>query len=264
VNLDNVPVHLAVLLATRVEFLVDFDVVQLLARELLDDEDHVGEGEEDDVQKTLLVDQEQGEFVEVLAGGGFLGDWAYAAYAAHVRTLALLFLAADSLLVLYQEYWLFNRAKLLLQLIEPIPPHNPIDGIINLGQFPREHHLGLLEQLPIHRRRIAILNDLLKQHLVPRDLISGLEQLVGGGFQFEEEVTVADLADGWGLGDQFQQEVMRVLGLVDVVDVQLEERDHGLDDVAVGLVLVVGLVTFQQDLVQLLVELLDLLNVAEQ
>lgn len=57
---------------------------------------------------------------------------------------------------------------------------------------------------------------------------------------------------------------MRILCLVDVVDVQLEERDHGLDDIAVGLVLVVGLVTFQQDLVQLLVELLDLLNVAEQ
>lgn len=179
-NLDNVLVHLAVLLATHIKLLVDLDVVQLLARELLDDEDHVGEGEEDDVQETLLVDQEEGEFVEVLAGGGLLG--ACDAYAAHVRTLALLLPAAEPILVLHQENGLFKRAKLLFQLIEPIPPHNPINSIIDLGQFPREHHLGLLEQFPIHRRRIAILNHLLKQHLVPRYLISGLEQLVGGGF----------------------------------------------------------------------------------
>jgi hypothetical protein len=57
---------------------------------------------------------------------------------------------------------------------------------------------------------------------------------------------------------------VRVLRLVNVVNVQLEKGNHALDNVPVSGVLLVLLVPFQQYLVQLLVEFLDLLDVAKQ
>ena len=81
---------------------------------------------------------------------------------------------------------------------------------------------------------------------------------------FLQEVLVTDLSNFLIFFYQLANEGMRVLCLVDVVYVQLEEGDHALDDVPVGRVLLVRIVPLEQDLVQLLVEFLDLLDVTEK
>ena len=81
---------------------------------------------------------------------------------------------------------------------------------------------------------------------------------------FLQEVLVTYLSNFLIFFYQLANEGMRVLCLVDVVDVQLEEGDNALDDVPVGRVLLVRLVPLEQDLVQLLVEFLDLLDVTEK
>lgn len=81
---------------------------------------------------------------------------------------------------------------------------------------------------------------------------------------FLQEVLVTYLSNFLIFFYQLANEGMRVLCLVDVVDVQLEEGDNALDDVPVGRVLLVRIVPLEQDLVQLLVEFLDLLDVTEK
>jgi hypothetical protein len=63
------------------------------------------------------------------------------------------------------------------------------------------------------------------------------------------EVLVADLANSIVLFNEFRNKSMGVLGLVNVVDVQLEERNDSLDNVSISRVLLVSCVPFKQYLV---------------
>ncbi len=77
------------------------------------------------------------------------------------------------------------------------------------------------------------------------------------------KILITDLTNSLIFFYQLADEGMCVLSLIDVVDVQLEEGNHALDDIPVGGVLLVGVVALDEDLVQLLVEFFDLLDVAE-
>jgi hypothetical protein len=118
VDLDNVTVDLAVLLTTNIELFVGLYVVDFFVSLLLDDQDQVGKDEQYDVELFLLIDELDGELVEVLDGlfGVFGG-------------LGLVVIV----LFYYVKDWLFLGGKLELQLVQLIPPDDAIYGIVDFS-----------------------------------------------------------------------------------------------------------------------------------
>lgn len=102
---------------------------------------------------------------------------------------------------------------------------------------------GLYEIGIILMYGIGVLNNLGKHVLISGYLIGGLEQLLCGRLIPFQVVLFADIFNLLILIGQPHEHLLSILGLVDVVDVEFEEGDYGVDDVAVCLVFVVLLVT---------------------